>query len=106
MDRLTITQRIKIIKTYYENGISATAAYCALRGDYGLQNRPTTQAMGKIVKKFEETGVVTNIEKPVHHRFDRSAENIAIVNESVAEDRNVSISRRSQELGHYGVCCI
>ena len=43
------------------------------------------------MKKFEETGVVTNIERPVHHRFARSAENIAIISESVAEDPNVSI---------------
>ena len=52
MDRLTITQRINIIKNYYKNGDSATATYCALREDYGLHNRPTTQAIGKIVKKF------------------------------------------------------
>ena len=43
--------------------------------------------------------MVTNIERPVYHRFARSAENIAIVSESVAEDPNVSIPRRSQELG-------
>ena len=35
----------------------------------------------------------------VHHRFARSVGNIAIVSESVAEDPNVSISRRSQKLG-------
>ena len=46
------------------------------------------------MKKYEETEVVTNIERPVHHRFDRSAENIATVSESVAEDTNVSIARR------------
>ena len=73
--------------------------YRALRGYYGLYNRPTTQATGKIVKKFVETGVVTNIERPGHLCFARSAENIAIVSESVAEDSNVSIPRRSQELG-------
>ena len=39
------------------------------------------QAIGKIVKKFKETGVATNIESPVHHRFTRSAENIAILSE-------------------------
>ena len=50
MYRLTITQRIEIIKTYYKNGNSATAtAYRFLRGDYGLH---TTQEIGKIVKKF------------------------------------------------------
>ena len=41
-----------------KNGDSATAMYRALREGYG----PTTQAIGRIVKKFEETGVVTNIE--------------------------------------------
>ena len=51
---------------YYKNGDSATAMYCALRGDYGLHNRLTTKAIGKIVKKFEQTGVITNIERPVH----------------------------------------
>ena len=67
-----------------------------LSSDYGVHNRPTTQAFGKIVKKFEKTGVVTNIKRSVHHRF---AENIGIVSESVAEDPNVSIPHRSQELG-------
>ena len=54
------------------------------------------------MKKLEETGVVTNIETPVHHRIARSyrsAENIAIVSESVAEESNVSIPSRPQELG-------
>ena len=51
MDRLVITQCIQIIKIYYKNGDSATTTYCALRGDYGLHNRPTIQAIGKIVKK-------------------------------------------------------
>ena len=66
---------------------SATATYKSLSGDYSLHNRPTTQAIGKIVKKFEETEVVTNVKRPVHHRFTRSSENIPIVSESIAEDR-------------------
>ena len=49
MDRLTINQCRKIIKTYYKNSDSETATYRALRGDYGLHNRPTTQTIGKIV---------------------------------------------------------
>ena len=47
MDRLSTTQSIKMTKTNYKSGDSATATYRALRGDYGLHNRPT-----KIVKKF------------------------------------------------------
>ena len=64
-----------------------------------LQNRPTMQAIGKIVKKFLETGVVTNIERPVHHIFAHSVENIDIVSESVAENPNVLTTLRSQKLG-------
>ena len=52
MDPLTTTQHIKIIKTYYKNCDSVTVTYRALRGDYGLHNHSTTQAIGKIVKKF------------------------------------------------------
>ena len=44
------------------------------------------QSIKKTVKKIEETGVVTNIERLVHDRFGRSAENIAIVSESVVKD--------------------
>ena len=66
---------------------------------YGLHNRSTQQATGKIVKKFEEIEVVTNIKINVHNRFDRSTENIAIVSESVVGHPYVSIPRRSHELG-------
>ena len=62
MECLTVTQCIKMIKIYYKNGDSATATYQALRGYYYLRNRRITQAVGKIIKKFEETGMVTNIE--------------------------------------------
>ena len=74
IDRLTIIQRLKMIKSCYKKGYSTTVTHRALRGDYGLRNRSTTQAIGKIVKKFE---------MPVHHRFAHSAENIATVSESV-----------------------
>ena len=100
IERLAVTQPIKIIKTHYKNYDSTTATYRAIRGDYGLHNRSTTQVIGKVVKNVccEETGVVTNIERPAHHCFARSAENIALVSNSVAEDMNVSILHRSQEL--------
>ena len=68
-------------------GNSTTVTYRVLRGDYGLHNRQTTSAIRKIVNKFEETELVTNIERPVHHRFALFSENIAIASESVAETR-------------------
>ena len=78
-----------MIKPYYKNGDSATA----------IHNRSTTQTIGKIAKKFVETEVVISIRRPVHYRFACSAENIAIVSESAAQDPNMWIPRRSQQLG-------
>ena len=49
------------------------------------------------MKKFEETGVVSNIDRSVYYRFARSAEHIDIVSESVAENRNVSIPQRKYQ---------
>ena len=43
--------------------------------------------------------MVINIERKKHRRFARSAENNAIVSESLTEEPNVPIPRRSQELG-------
>ena len=53
------------------------------------------------MKKFEKTGLVRNIERPMQYHFARTDENIAVVSESVAEDPNALIARRSQELGLY-----
>ena len=73
--------------------------YRVLRGDYGLHNRPTAQVIGKIVKEFEDTGVVTN-----HHRFAHFAENIAIVSRMY---RFLVILRNKGCLkAHFGVFCI
>ncbi|XP_055921798.1 uncharacterized protein LOC129952888 [Eupeodes corollae] len=85
MDRLTISKGIQMVKAYYKNDHPATATYRAFKGDYVSHIRPTTQVVGKIVKKFEETELVTNIV------------NIAALSETVSEDPNVSIPRRYQD---------
>lgn len=99
MDCLTVEERVKIIKFYYKNGDSAVSTFRALRADYGRHNRPTQQTISNTVRKFEETGSVIDIARPVHHRNIRSAENIAVVAQSVEEDPNLSIPRRAQHLG-------
>ena len=110
MESLTITKCTKIIKTYYKNRDSATAMYCTLRGDYDLHNRPIMQAIGKILKKFEEPGVSRNIEKPVHHNFAHSSESIAIILKVLPKLRMFGFLIVLRNLyclmAHYGVVCI
>ena len=83
---LTITQRIKIIKIYYKNGDYATVTYSAFRGDYDLHNRPTTQAIGKVVKKLEETEMITIVERPVSHRIAIVIESSRVASQRAAHE--------------------
>ena len=60
------------------------------------------QRIFEIVKKFEESGVATIIER----RFSGSVANIAIVSKSVAKDPNVLIPYRAQELELLSYCTL
>ncbi|CAF4520213.1 unnamed protein product, partial [Didymodactylos carnosus] len=71
----------------------------ALREFYGRNNRPAESTIRGLVNKFESSGTVTDTKVPVRQRNARSEANIAAVNESVRENSNLSIPRRSQELG-------
>ena len=53
------------------------------------------RTIGKIVQKFEQTGSVGDVKTPVHARTARTAENIAAVRDSVAEEPSTSTHRRA-----------
>ena len=98
MARYTIEQRVKVIQAYYENGPLNQNAYRALRDFFGQFNRPNVRTIRKIVQKFEQTGSVGEVKTPVHARTARTAENIAAVRDSVAEEPFTSTRRRAQKL--------
>lgn len=99
MVKFTNEQRLQIIKNYYRNSESVVATLRALTPIFGRQNRPTRQAVRALVTKFESKYSLLDVPVPIRLRTARSNENIAAVNESIRNDPNQSISRRSQELG-------
>ena len=99
MDKYTIEQRVQIIKIYYQNNESVRKTFHVLREFYGQNNRPAESTIRRLVNKFESSGTVTDTIVPVRQRNARSEANIAAVNESVHENPNLSVPRRSQELG-------
>lgn len=99
MDRFSIAQRVKIIQSYYRNNNSVVSVHRDLRSEYGLHNRPTERTIQKTVNRFEESGSVIDRSAPIHHHPARTHENIGAVSESVAEEPETSIRRRSQQLG-------
>ena len=99
MNRLTLEQRYQIIKIYFEIQSSIRATYRRLRDFYGAHNRPSEQTIRRTVDRFRTTYSLHDAITLTRRRNVRTEENIAAVNESVEEDPNVSIRRRSQELG-------
>ena len=99
MNRLTPEQRIKIIEFYYQNSSSVKNVFHALRPFYGRHNRPTEQAIQAIVTKFQTSFTLLDINPPTRIHRVRTEENIAAVSASVVKDREMSIRRRSQQLG-------
>ncbi|KAJ8979493.1 hypothetical protein NQ317_000369 [Molorchus minor] len=99
MNRYTIEQRLEIIRIYYQNACSVRRTYRALREIYGQRNRPTERSIYRLVEKFGQTGSLANKSTHVHRRGAQPEVNIAAVRQSVRDDPNLSIPRRSQELG-------
>ena len=99
MNKYKIEQRVQIIKIYDQNNESVRKMFRALREFYGRNNRPAESTIRRLVNKFQSSGTLTDMIVPVRERNARSKANIAAVNESVHENPNLSVPRRSQELG-------
>lgn len=98
MERYTLEQRVIILKTHYKYGEYYAETVRKLRAIFGRDNAPKDTTVRRLVIKFEESGSVGDIKTPVRCRTSRSAENIAAVRESVAENPGTSIRHRSQQI--------
>ncbi|CAK9811660.1 Transposable element Tc3 transposase [Anthophora quadrimaculata] len=78
--------------------LNARARYFYSSLFFGVQNRPSECTIRRIVEKFEETCSVCDITRCGYQRSACSAKNIVAVRDSVEENPNLSIPRRSQQL--------
>lgn len=99
MVKYSLVQRLEIIQLFYGNSRSYVAVVRALRAKNGRHNAPSERAIRRIVTKFESEFTLHDTVVPVRQRNARSEENIAAVSKSVEDNSNVSVNRRSQELG-------
>ena len=95
IDRLTNEQRLQIIELFYRNSCWVRNVHRALLPFYGRHSRLSEQSIRKIVTKYHTKFTLLDIKPPTRLR----EENIAAVSASVTEDREMSIRRRSQQLG-------
>ena len=90
-------KRLQIIEFYYKK--LTLCEQCVSRFN-GWDIRLSGQTIKAVVYKFQISFTVLDI-IPSRMRVMRTEENIAAVAASLKQDRNLSIRRRSHQLGHY-----
>jgi Helix-turn-helix domain (DUF4817) len=98
-ENFKLEQRLKVVEFYYKNQCSIRQTYRAIREIYGPQNRPSELAIRRIINNFRSTYSLHDKPRTSRRKNVRNKENIAAVNESVIADPEMSIRRRSQEVG-------
>ncbi|XP_036185884.1 DDB1- and CUL4-associated factor 16 isoform X2 [Myotis myotis] len=98
MERYTKEQRIFIVEQYFKNNEGLAATVRNFRTKYGRNSDLTSSTVKRLIKKFRETGSISDLKHPGRPSTSRSTQNIEAVRESVAKSPGTSIRRRGQEL--------
>lgn len=99
MEQLTPQQRLQIVQIYFSNGKSLKQTHKALCEIYSENDCPTEHTIERIVEKLRTTFTLLDPKPVQRQKTARSDDNITAVRESLAEDPNLSIRQRSQQLG-------
>uniref|UniRef100_A0A8D9BNJ8 DUF4817 domain-containing protein n=1 Tax=Cacopsylla melanoneura TaxID=428564 RepID=A0A8D9BNJ8_9HEMI len=101
MAKFLSEQRLLIVKTFYQNNESIVLTLKSLRSIFIRQNCPNSTSICRLVCKFESTYLfsLSDVPVPMRQRSARNGANIAVERESIRNNPNQSIPRRSQELG-------
>ena len=98
MERYTIAQRTKIVTMFLENNWSVVLMQRAYRQFYNVHEAPSTNIIYIAVRNFEERGTVADARILEDLVVIKTIENIARVQESVADQSQTSIRRCSAQL--------
>jgi hypothetical protein len=98
MKRYTKEQPVIFVQTHYKYGRNYAETVRKFHGIFGRRNAPYQSTVKRMIKKFEEPGSNTDSKLPARRRTGRSLDNIATVNESVAESPGTSLHHLSQQM--------
>jgi len=96
MNNLTLEQRILVIKIFYQNESSVVQTQRKLRDSFDQNRIQHKTTILHIMKNFE-TRYIADVPKSGRPRSARTAENIATVRDSVAENPETLVRCRAQE---------
>ena len=99
MSSFTLPQRLEIVQLFYQNSRSFVGVKRAYRAKYGRHSAPSALSIRQIIDKLESEFTLLDTKPKNRMRTARSTQNIAAVQASIEENRELSVPRRSQELG-------
>ncbi|KAK0166333.1 hypothetical protein PV328_004759 [Microctonus aethiopoides] len=99
MERYSKEQRVFIVEQYFKNNEGLAATVRNFRTKYGRDSNLNSSTVKRLIKKFRETGSISDLKHSGRPSTSRSAQNIDAVRESLAESPGTSIRHRCQELG-------
>ena len=99
MKKFSTKQRTKIIELYFENHRSIILTQKAYRRHYNVRQAPNQSTINRLVKRFRQQGSVSDLPRTGRQRSVRTAENVALVEDSIAENPDTSTRRRATKIG-------
>ena len=101
MEKFSTKQRTKIIELYFENHrfiILTQRAYCR---HCNIRQAPNQSCIidRRRVKRFQQQSSVSDFPRTGRQRSVHTAENVALVEDSIAENPDTSTQRRATQIG-------
>ena len=99
MERYTLQQSIEIVQIRYENGKNFAKTVRKVKSFLGRREASSQSAIVKLVQKIELLEQVSDMKNRTRARRAKTPANIISVAHSMDENPDLSIPRRSLELG-------
>ena len=99
MEKFSTKQLTKIIELYFENHCSIILTQKAYRRHYNVRQAPNQSTIDRLVKRFRQQGSVSDLPQTGRQRSVRTAENVSLVEDSIAENPDTSTRRRATQIG-------
>ena len=90
MEKFSNKQQTKIIELYFENHCSIILTQRAYHWHYNVRQVPNQSTIDCLVKWFQQQGSVTDLPQTGRQHSVRTAENVALVKDSIAENPDTS----------------
>ena len=98
LEKFSTKQQTKIIGLYFKNHRSITLTQRAYHQHYNVRQAPNQSTIDHLVKRFWQQGSVSDLPQTGRQCSVRIAENVALIEDSIAENPDTSTRRQATQI--------